>query len=51
MFRAAETAFQRRGDQGPLVMIFTKGMWTELTEADSRIAALIAPMPWALPLS
>lgn len=51
MFRAAEKAFQCRGDQSPLPVIFTEGTWTELTEGNSCTAALIALMPRALPLS
>lgn len=51
MFGAAEMAFQCRGNQRPLFMIFTKGTWTELTEGNGCTAALAALMPWALPLS
>lgn len=51
MLRAAEPAFQGRGHQRPLLVIFTEGPGAELAEGDGRSAALITLVPGALPLS
>lgn len=51
MLRAAEPAFQSRGNQGAHLVIFTEGVWAELAEGDGSTAALLALVPRAFPLS